>query len=159
MNIEFLADRIEAIPVVAKWYFEEWGHLVPECSLETFLAAISKGTNRDQPPVVILAVEDEKVIGAAELKPHEMLGIFPGLTPWLGGVYVVPAHRNVGVASRLAHKVLELAEAFGFEQIFLQTTQLDGGLYAQLGWKPMETLSYRGQDVLVMKRHLIDKPG
>jgi hypothetical protein len=34
LNFEFLADRQDAIPVVAKWYFEEWGYNVPGNSIE-----------------------------------------------------------------------------------------------------------------------------
>jgi hypothetical protein len=33
-NFEFLADRQDVIPVVAKWYFEEWEHKVPGNSIE-----------------------------------------------------------------------------------------------------------------------------
>ena len=33
IKIQFLADRPEAIPIIAQWYLEEWGHKEPENSV------------------------------------------------------------------------------------------------------------------------------
>jgi hypothetical protein len=27
LHFSFLADHMDAIPVIAKWYYDEWGHL------------------------------------------------------------------------------------------------------------------------------------
>ena len=39
-------------------------------------------------------------------------------------------------------------------QLHLQTEQLDGGIYARLGWAPREQIEYRGIQVLVMENDL-----
>lgn len=154
MRFEFLADRVEAIPIVARWHFEEWGHMVPDSSLEKTCESIQTQLNRDRLPLVVLAIEDESVVGVAELKPHEMILVYPDKGPWLGGVFVLPPSRNRGIASQLALRITEIAESLGAEQLFLQTTALDGGLYGRLGWKPIEQVHHRGVDVLVMVKGL-----
>ena len=153
MHFELLADRPEAIPIVARWYFDEWcreaGH-----AYEEICQRIGAPRERDQLPIVVLAVEGAFVVGVAELKPHEMQSLYPGRSPWLGGVFVRPESRGQGIASALAARIVEIAAQGGHERIFLQTTALDGGLYARLGWQPLEQVHYRGLDVLVMAKRL-----
>jgi GNAT superfamily N-acetyltransferase len=154
MHFEFIADRVDAIPIVAQWDFDEWGHLDANSTLEKACMMISKMLNRDRAPLMVLAIEDKIVVGAAALKPHEMLSLYPNKEPWLGTVFVHPGYRNLGIASQLALRIVELARSFGDEQLYLQTERLDGGLYARLGWKPIELVNYRGHDVLVMEKRL-----
>jgi N-acetylglutamate synthase-like GNAT family acetyltransferase len=158
MEFEFIADRVEAIPVVARWLFEEWGRLDAGSSCEKTCATISESCNRDRAPLMILAIEGNSVVGCAALKPHEMVSIFPNYEPWLGSVYVHPEHRNRGLGSQLTMKVVDIATSIGVKQLFLQTVRLDGGLYARLGWTPMEQVRYRGEDVLVMEKKARPKP-
>jgi GNAT superfamily N-acetyltransferase len=83
-----------------------------------------------------------------------MLSVFPDYMPWLGSVFVHPDYRNRSIASQLCLEIVSLATSFGAGQLFLQTERLDGGLYARLGWKPIDQLNYRGHDVLVMRKDL-----
>jgi GNAT superfamily N-acetyltransferase len=154
MHFEFIADRVELIPIVARWHFDEWGRLDADSSFEKTCETISEWRNRDQAPLMVLAIEDKKLVGTAALKPHEMLSMFPDHEPWLGSVFVHPDYRNRSIASQLALKIVERATSFGAAQLFLQTVRLDGGLYARLGWRPIEQVNYRGHDVLVMAKRL-----
>jgi GNAT superfamily N-acetyltransferase len=154
MHFELLADRIEAVPIVARWYFDEWGHRVPDSTFEKTCASIEAALDRDRLPLPLLALEGERVVGVAELKPHEMLSIYPEKTPWLGGVFVSPEARGKGIASQLALRIAAIASSRGVERLYLQTTALDGGLYGRLGWQPIEQVFYRGLDELVMEKTL-----
>jgi GNAT superfamily N-acetyltransferase len=154
MRIAFLADRTDVIPIVARWHFDQWGRLDPHSSFEQTCSIISEWLNRDCAPLMVLAIENDIVIGTAALKPHEMLSVFPDYTPWLGSVFVHPDYRNRSIASQLCLEIISLATSFGVGQLFLQTERLDGGLYARLGWKPIKQLNYRGHDVLVMRKEL-----
>ncbi len=152
LTIELLADRPEAMPLVAGWYFAEWGHLNPSATLERVRAKLLASMNRDAIPLTVLAVIDEEVVGAAQLKYREM-PMFPEKEHWLGGVYVAPEHRGHAIAARLADSVVETARNLGVKTLHIQTERLDGGLYARLGWTPVEQVN-RGPDVLVMQRAL-----
>ena len=154
MKIEYLADRPEAVPIVARWYFDEWGHLDPSNSFELTCERLSGKLNRDKLPLPIIAVDSSgKVVGTAQLKRREM-DIFPDREFWLGSLYVDLPARGQGIAVALIDKVVSLANDFKVTELWLQTEALDGGLYSRLGWKVVERLEYHDVKVAVMLRKL-----
>jgi Acetyltransferase (GNAT) family len=154
MKYVLLADRPEAIPTVARWYYDEWGHKAADNSFEQTCERIRGKLNRDKAPLHLLAVGSDQVLGVAQLKIREM-DIYPDKEYWLGSVYTPIPFRHQGVASGLSDQVAALAKSFGIDTLFLQTERLDGGLYPQLGWKPLEKVLYKGLDVLVMEKALL----
>lgn len=153
MDFVYLADRPDAIPTIAEWYFNQWGYLHEVNSVEKTIRILQHYLNRDEIPLVLLAVEEDEIIGAVQLKYYEM-NIYPKKEHWIGGVYVSPTHRRRKVAERLVQKAIGIAKTNGVERLYLQTQKQDGGLYKRLGWKPLEKVKYRGQEVLVMKKLL-----
>lgn len=151
MELKFLADLPEAVPVISKWYFEEWGHVITDNTLEKISERVQGMANRDKIPLHIVAVDGKTLLGVAQLKFREM-DIYPEKEHWLGGVFVAPSARHRGLASLLVRKCLDLAKTFQVKTLYLQTEHLDGGLYAKLGWKPIEQVHYNGVHVLVMER-------
>ena len=105
------------------------------------------------PPIYIIALEDEKPIGVVALKPTEMKQ-FPEREYWLGSLFVDRDHRGNGVATLLESEVVKVAKSLSINTLFLQTEALDGGLYARLGWENREVVSYQGIIVLVMEKVL-----
>ncbi|MCF6144865.1 hypothetical protein PMAG_a1764 [Pseudoalteromonas mariniglutinosa NCIMB 1770] len=153
MDFIFLADKAHMKPVIAKWYFQQWGHLVEGSSVELFNNKLNDYLNRDSIPLVIMAVEGEDVLGVAHLRYHEMT-IYPDKEHWVGGVYIDTKHRSKGVASALVNHLESVAVSLGVTDIHLQTEKLDGGLYKQLGWQPIEQVNNRGVEVQVMTKHI-----
>src|SRR5262245_33292103 len=51
MKFTFLADREHAIPMIANWYFAEWGHIT-KLSVEATATKIRNGTKSRQDSVV-----------------------------------------------------------------------------------------------------------
>ena len=153
MDFCLLADRTDALPLIARWYFGEWGHEQEGNSLQKTCERIRGKLNRDKAPLHVLAVEGEQVLGVGQLKLYEM-DMYPDKEHWLGGVFVRPESRGKGVASGVALKVAEVARSFGVKELFLQTERLDGGLYAQAGWTSVERAISRGDEVLVMVKTL-----
>lgn len=148
----FLVNRQDAIPIVAKWYYEEWGK-IPGNSIQQTIERIKGKLNRDRPPFHILAIHQEKVVGVAQLKIREM-SIYPEKEFWLGSLFVSPHSRGYGVGSALANQIAEIAETLGVTELYLQTEALDGGLYQHLGWELIETTVYKNVQVAVMVRKL-----
>ncbi|MEX0771140.1 MAG: GNAT family N-acetyltransferase [Balneolaceae bacterium] len=153
MNFKYLADHEEAIPIIAKWYFNEWGHRAKENSMEEFSLNLQKYLNRDKIPLMVLAIDSEKIIGTAQLKYREM-DIYPNKEHWIGGIFVTKQYRGNSVATRLIKKTINIAQSLDVNILHLQTVRLDGGLYTRLGWKPIEQVQYKGLNVLVMEKHL-----
>lgn len=154
MQIEFLADHPDAVQLISKWYFDEWGHVIPNNSLENVVSRVSSMLNRDKIPLHLLAIENGEILGVTQLKIREMT-IYPEKEHWVGGVYVKSSARGKNVATKLVSRAIELAKEFGVKTLYLQTEATeDGGLYARLGWKPIEKVHYNGVHVLVMENAL-----
>lgn len=161
LELHYLADRPDAVPLVAGWLYDEWGHHNPANSLASVEAGLAAELSRDVLPIQVVAVLDGAVVGTAALKLHELRERFPELQNWLGSVYVSQAARGRGIAGALVQHVEQLAIDRGIRALHLQTERLDGGLYARLGYEPFERIEHRGLAVLVMGKRLSvqDAPG
>ena len=154
MDFALLADRPEAIPMLARWYFDQWGERSPDSTVATTCAYLETYLNRTAIPLLVLAVDHDEILGVASLKYREM-DLYPDREHWLGGVYVPTMHRDRSVGSRVVENVVERARRLNVSTLHLQTERLDGGMYGRLGWKAAERVTYRGREVLVMERTLL----
>lgn len=154
IEFAFLADRMDAIPTISKWYFDEWGHLVVGDSIERTRARVEDYLNRDEIPFILVATNNNDLVGAAQLKYCEMAEMFPDKEHWLGGVYVAANQRGKDYGSQIVEQIARMAQRYGVEKLHLQTAALDGGLYTRLGWTPSAQVTNHGLDVLVMERKL-----
>jgi len=102
--------------------------------------------------MTVIALDDGEPIGTAALTEHDM-EMHRELSPWLGGVYVVPAARGRGVARALIRDVIDRAAAFGAPVLCLYTNGAEG-LYQKLGWRILSREPYMGRDVTIMVRDL-----
>ncbi len=93
VKFEYLSDRPEAIPKIARWYYDEWGHLVETETYETSIERLQEYLAANQMPLMVLAVEANEIIGVAQLKYHEIEEVYPDLINWVGGLYVKKQHR------------------------------------------------------------------
>jgi len=153
MDLKLLTDDEKTISILANWYFDEWGDSLFGDSLDTVKVKLNNYVKPNQLPLIVIAFEGNKIIGASQLKFHEM-DIYPEKEHWLGGVFVDRQYRGNGVAKTIIAEVISLAKVFNISKIYLQTEFLDGGLYSRLGWKPIEKVNYQGSDVLVMERDI-----
>lgn len=151
MKFEFLADRPEALETVSHWYYDEWGRWNPKSSVQSISDKLRQSMNRNKIPLILLAIDQGDVVGAVELKFTEM-DIYPDKEYWLGGLFVEPGHRGAAVGEKLIWQIIVLSGELGIDKLHLQTEKLDGGIYARLGWRPIEETDNKGIQVLVMER-------
>lgn len=98
-----LSETPSAIPAVAKWLFDEWGHRNPDGSLERSVSKLSLRSNVDRLPIAILAVADGQPVGTASIVESEDPGDEYG--PWVSGVYVLPKFRGREIATMLMNRL------------------------------------------------------
>jgi len=150
MQCALLADLPSAIPLVARWYYDEWGRDLPDNSPEICAAWLAPQVNREHAPLHLIALDGAAVIGTAAVKLREMEQ-FPQREHWLGAVFVPIEQRGRGVAAALTRFAIAEAARIGVRELFLQTDRLDGGLYAGAGFAPLERAHSEGHEVLVMR--------
>jgi GNAT superfamily N-acetyltransferase len=149
LRIVGIAERLELVPTIARWHWEEWGHHDPAGSLESWTAGLSQRTRAAGIPTTFVALEEDLPIGSACLVEHDMT-TRPDLSPWLAGVFVVPEHRRSGVGSALVNHAAARAAAFGVSTLFLYTNGAEA-VYARLGWRVRERELYEGRTVTIME--------
>lgn len=137
---------------LARWYHAEWGQDAG-LSLEQERQRLNPPQDAEGFPHLIAAFDDGQVVGAVQLKRREMHA-FPQYEHWLGSVFVADSHRGRGLAGGLVEQAAAQAVRMGVTDLYLQTEALDGGLYARLGWKPLQEADNRSHRVLVMVRRL-----
>lgn len=151
VQFAFLADRPDLIPQVAGWWCAEWGLPRRHASFAEYVEELASVVEPGGFPVHLLALGDEGPLGVATLKDWNMLqDRYPDYRYWLSGVYVAPAARRKGIATALCRKLLDLTSSRGIDRVYLQAEALDGGLYARIGFVPMEQICLNGIQVLVM---------
>src|SRR5258708_26588612 len=148
MQISYLADHPEFITVLAPAIVEHWRAVLPEETVERRIIKLQKHANKDALPIGWVAHADGQVFGTAALRVHDLEGR-EDLTPWLGGVFVLPEHRRRGVASALCRAAEERAWSLGFETLYLFTPDQQS-LYARLGWRKSERAVWRGRESDIM---------
>jgi GNAT superfamily N-acetyltransferase len=150
LEIAYLADHPELVPLLGAWFYDEWGGSWPSATLEGFIKRLEGRLNRDQPPITFLSFYDQEPVGTAALKIREMK-THPQFEYWLGSVYVREDYRRQGIASELIKTVIHKSSTLGIDRLYLYTRRKES-LYAKFGWKIIETPKYRGKVVSVMER-------
>lgn len=115
---------------------------------------LTQSLSKSSLPIHIIAFENLIPVGSAALKLQELDDVYPECQYWLGSVFVDKHFRGGKIASALTMHVVELANSMSLPHLYLQTSKLNGGLYAQLGWKPLEKFSYKGEKTLLMLKSL-----
>ncbi|HDZ48440.1 hypothetical protein LCGC14_0035880 [marine sediment metagenome] len=139
---------------VAGWTFESWGHLHPGLTLAQAIARLKAECGQGGVPSIFVAMQGTIPVGTASLIADDM-SIRPELTPWLASVFVVPEWRGQGIASSLVQQVEEEALENGIQHFYLYTPDQQA-LYRRLGWQDVELVEYRGEQVTVMARQLVN---
>jgi predicted N-acetyltransferase YhbS len=148
MQIEYLADRPEFIPTLARWHYEEWGYLRPDDSVEARIVRLQGRCNRKKIPLTFVALSDEQLIGSASLVEHDMDNR-PELSPWLAGVFVSTEFRRQGIGAALVRRVMDEGKALRVSRLYLYTTDR-AAFYAYFGWSLMEHTIYLQNEVSIM---------
>ena len=156
MKIELLSQNQNWLPTIAKWYIEEWGPKKDAEATQKEIQKLQVYLNEKKVPLILVAFENDTLLGAVQLKMHEM-NIYPNYRYWLGGVYVSKHHRNSGIAKALVLEAINKAIELNIDKLYLQTENLSGGLYKKLGWSAIEQVNYNGEEVLVMEKEIAAK--
>jgi predicted N-acetyltransferase YhbS len=148
MQIDYLADHLEAVPRLADWHHGEW----KESTLEWTAAELRTHTLRGHIPTTFVAIDEGRIIGSASLLTADLPG-WDHLTPWVASVYVPPDCRRRGIGRALIARAVEEARKLGVPEVFLYTASKQD-YYARLGWQTVEHAQYKGKRIVIMRQTL-----
>jgi GNAT superfamily N-acetyltransferase len=158
VSVEPLGNYPDAVPSVAEWHFREWGHTDPGGSLATWTAGMARQAGAEKVPGTLIALAGRTPVGVVCLVEQDMAGFEPatGLSPWLKGLYVIPAARRQGIGGLLVRRCAAWAASLGHGSLYLYTERDSGAqaLYERLGWRVIRTGHYDGMAVTLMRATL-----
>jgi GNAT superfamily N-acetyltransferase len=149
LSYQFLYDRPNETRTVINWWNTVWSDRLG-FDLDRIEQQLARTLSKTELPVHLLAYLGEEPVGVAALKYQEMGTRYPDCYYWLGSVFVDPRYRGSKVASELTMQIVSLAKNMGLPHLYLQTSNLSGGLYASLGWQPVEHFFYNNEEILLM---------
>ena len=149
MLIEPLADCAEAIPMLARWFCDEWPY--EGRSRGEAEGLLRENLNRDRVPITWVRRAGGQVIGTVSLDLSDLpLPAYAELSPWLASLYVVPSARGRGVGRALVNHLLDFARGSSISTVYLWTPG-STGLYEKCGWKVFDTATYAGRAITLMQ--------
>ncbi len=153
-RFDYLKNHPDLIEVCARWSFEEWGHHVPDRTLEDFVRSREAYAQHDnQLLLTIVAFVDTVPVGMCSLA--QTRGILPELSPWLAALFVVPSYRKRGIGGLLEGEICRIAVKLAFDSIYCFTSdQLVISWYEKHGWSVRETSWIHDHEVTVLEKKL-----
>lgn len=155
MDIQYLGDHQEIIPILAAWIYNEWSYLYSGATLQDFEGLLRERTNKEKLPLTLVAFEAGEPIGTVSLRSFDM-ETRRDLPHWLTSLYVIKPWRRRGIGSSLVVTAEKKAAELAIGKLFLFTTDaaLPGRFYSKLGWNVKEKTIYHSYPVLIIEKDL-----
>ncbi len=155
MDIFYLADHQEAVPILAAWIYDEWSFLYPEMTLRSVEDFLQERMNKDKLPLTLVAFEAAEPVGTVSLKRFDMESR-QDLMYWLTSLYVAEPWRRKRIGSHLVKSAEKKAVELDIRKLFFFTIDdsLPGSFYSKLGWKKREKTKYHSCPVTIMEKDL-----
>jgi RimJ/RimL family protein N-acetyltransferase len=147
ITIGFLADYLNTIPTLTKWFRDQWPDYHADMSQEEMEQDFLEDASRDRLPIRLVAFESSELVGTIVLR-EQGSETLPKFQPELGGLYVVESHRGHGIATELIRAGMQVAREQGYVTVFA-TTIAAAGILERLGWEFLQTVVHQdGQTAL-----------
>jgi len=151
MKIANLRNCPEAIPVLARWFEDEFGNEGVTRESEKSWLEQSIRTN-DRLPVTLVAYVDDIPVGTARIFTDEM-DDRPQYNPWFGYWFVLPSHRKQGIGTALDQARQKIAKEREIRRVYLCTyTQKEYRI--KRDWHLTEERIYYGNDAAIFYKDL-----
>src|ERR1700752_4269887 len=125
ITIGFLADYPDTVPMLAKWFRDQWPDYYADMSQEQLEQGFLEDASRDCPPIRLVAFESIELAGTIILRENGPEAL-PGVQPELRGLFVVESHRGHGIGTELVRAGMKFAPDQGYEPVFATTVVAAG---------------------------------
>ena len=99
--IRHLLEVPEALPVLTRWFVEEWGPYYGPEGPGDAEADLRAANQRDQLPICLVALDAAGGVTGTVALRAESIASHRHLTPWLAALLVAPEHRRRGIGTAL----------------------------------------------------------
>jgi len=153
ITVGFLADYLDTIPTLAKWFRDQWPDYYADKSQAQVEQVFLSEASRDRLPSRLVAFESSKLTGTIVLRKHGTQTL-PEYQPELGGLYVVESHRGSGIGTELVRSGMKIALDQGYETVYA-TTVAAAGILQHLGWEFVKTVIHQDGQLALYRCKLV----
>lgn len=155
LEIKYLAQVPELIPILAKWSNDAWGKYDPTLTLESSVQSLQSRLNTKKVPLTLVAFLNKQLVGTVSLKDTVKLPGYSDRTLWLGSFIVPDKDNNTDVAEELLLRALDIARDLGYHQISsFESNPEDTEWLLEYGWKLFATDTYQEHQVSLLEKSL-----
>ncbi len=146
LAIRSLEERTDAAAVLAEWFIAEWPQYHRRRSLPDVASQFRLVSDVQQ---TLIAEIGDEVVGTVAVRGRwEAAPEFP--SPWIGGLFVVPQHRNQGIGSALVEAAIAEATVAGHSVVHM-AVRVDPASYISRGWQVVGTVFAGEESVTVLR--------
>lgn len=136
MEIKYLSENKEYIPIVSEWIYREFVKGIrPNMTIKKIQGVLNL-CRKDKFPITLIAIENKKCVATVSIFKNDLKTL--NYTPWLGSLYVAKEYRNKGIGAILISKVIDISISLGYSKLYLRTENASE-YYSRLGWKYLMT--------------------
>ena len=145
ITIDFLANHLDTIPTLTKWFRDQWSDYFADWSDEDMMKDFLEDISRNNLPSRLVAFEANELVGTIVLRESET-EVFSEYQPELGGLYVMESYRGHGIGTELVRAGMKLAQSQGYSAVSATTVKA-AGILERLGWEFIKTVQYPDGEV------------
>ena len=145
ITISCLADHLDTIPTLAKWFRDQWPAYYADWSQAEMEQDFLEDTSRDSLPCRLVAFKSGELAGTVILRDSNTETL-PEFQPELGGLYVKESHRGHGIGTALVQAGMGLAHDQGYKTIYATTVNA-AGILERSGWEFVKMISHRDEQL------------
>jgi len=149
ITIGFLADYLDTIPTLVKWFRDQWPEYHAGWSQEEMEQGFREDASHDRLPIRLVAFESSELVGTIILR-NNGTEASPAFQPELGGLYVVEYRRRQGIGTVLVQAGMKLAHEQGYDTVYA-TTVAAAGILERLGWEFIKTVLHSDGQVALYR--------
>ena len=153
-RIESLGDRLDLVPTVADWCWQQWGE-ESISSQVSWTATVAGRLKEDRVPFSLVAVLDGQPVGAVSVCWDDADPDVEAEGPWLTGMIVRGPARNLGIGRQLLAEACARAGAMGHSELWAHTAEAER-FYERCGWEVVRPKEPLRRDAVV--RHALADP-
>lgn len=150
VQIVSLADHLALVGTISGWQWREWGDGEPPEAELDWRARLESRAGREL-PFTLVALLNGAAVGSVSVCNDDFDEAFADNGPWLSGMLVRPAARNLGVGRQLLLEVERRCRVRGVPEIWLHTGEAHR-FYERCGWTTMRRKASAGGPAVLRRR-------
>jgi GNAT superfamily N-acetyltransferase len=149
LHVELLKAPDPLLDVVLHWHWREWS-LGTETERDEWRERLRARTGETGIPFTFVARWGDVPVGSISVCTDDVDGEFADRGPWLTGVYVVGAARDLGVGRRLLELAADRAREAGATELWLHTGEA-ARFYERCGYEVARPKTSLAQDAVLWR--------